>query len=158
MGNAINLDSPDRRMLAIIQADGRITNAALAERVNLSPSACLRRLRRLEEAGVIEAYTARLNRRAVGRACEVFIEVTLASQSEERLSAFEQAVSECAAVLECHLMSGDADYLLRVLAADPADYERVHSRYLSRLPGVARIRSNFALRTVCRRDAIDLEA
>ncbi|MGD8710781.1 MAG: Lrp/AsnC family transcriptional regulator [Ectothiorhodospiraceae bacterium] len=152
------LDATDRHILELLQRDGRITNAELAERINLSPSACLRRVRRLEEEGVIDGYMARVNQAAIGKPCDVFIEITLNSQSEESLQAFEAAVRDCPDVLESYLMSGDADYLLRIVAADTSDYERIHKRYLSRLPGVARIRSNFALRTISRRQLFNIAA
>ena len=152
----IELDRIDRRILMCLQQDARLTNAALAGRVALSPSATLRRVQRLEEAGVIHAYVTVLDPEAVGRPTTVFVEVTLGSQREEALSAFEQAVRDCPDILECYLMSGGSDYLLRVAAADPRDYERIHKQHLSRFPHVARIRSSFALRTVCKRTALDL--
>ena len=131
-----------------------MTNAALAERVHLSPSACLRRVRRLEDEGVIEGYVMLVDQGAVGRPTNIFVEITLHSQSEEALDAFEQAVAACPDVMECYLMSGDAYYLLRVADADTADYERIHRTHLARLPGVARIRTSFALRTVCKKTAL----
>ena len=152
----IELDRTDRRILEQLQSDGRMTNAALAERVHLSPSACLRRVRRLEEAAVIEGYVMLVNQAAVGRPTNIFVEITLHGQSEETLDAFERAVAACPDVLECYLMAGDADYLLRVAAADTADYERIHRTELARLPGVARIRTSFALRTVCKKTALQL--
>lgn len=152
----MELDRVDRQMLAVLQAEGRITNAELAERVHLSPSACLRRLQRLETSGVIEGYAARLNTRAVGKPTTVFIEITLNSQRDAALDAFERAVAACPDILECHLMSGDADYLLRVAVADTEDYERVHRKHLAAFPHVARIRSMFALRPVLRRTVLAL--
>lgn len=149
------LDRIDRRILVLLQHDGRLTNAALAERVALSPSATLRRVQRLEEAGVIAGYAARIAPEALGRGSQVFIEVTLASQRDEALQAFEQAVRDCPDILECHLMSGGSDYLLRVAVRDTQDYERVHKQHLSRFPNVARIRSSFALRTVCTRGVLE---
>ncbi len=147
------LDETDREILEILQLDARITNAALAERVHLSPSACLRRVRRLEEAGVLTGYVAVLDRKLIGRGTSVFVEIALTSQQEDHLDAFEDAVVEVAEILSCHLMAGDSDYLLHVAAADVADYERIHKTYLSRLPHVAQLRSSFALRTVCDRKA-----
>lgn len=147
----ITLDRLDRRILDVLQENGRITNQELAERVNLSPSACLRRVRRLEDGGVIDRYVTLLDPRAIGRPIDVFIEISLRGQSGDQLDAFERAVVECPAVMECHLMAGDADYLLRVAVADAGDYERIHREQLSRLPGVARMRTSFALRTVCKR-------
>ncbi|MFN4115944.1 MAG: Lrp/AsnC family transcriptional regulator [Inhella sp.] len=142
------IDRIDREILRLLQQDGRLANAQLAEAVSLSPSACLRRLQRLENDGVIEGYAARLNGAAIGRPNTVFIEVTLNSQGSQALDAFERAVAACPAVLECHLMSGDFDYLLRVAVADMADYERLHRQQLAAFPHVARIRTAFAMRAV----------
>lgn len=153
---SIELDKTDRKILALLQADGRITNAELAQRVNLSPSASLRRVQRLEEAGIIAGYVALVSQDAVGRPTSIFVEVTLKTQSEEALKAFERAVRGCADIMECYLMSGDADYLIRVVAADTQDFERIHKQHLTRLPGVARIRSSFALRAVCKKTALDV--
>ncbi len=143
------LDRLDRRIIDALQANGRITNAELAQAVGLSPSASLRRVRELEAAGVIAGYVALVDRRAAGKQTDVFVEITLQAQSEDLLSRFEAAVSAIADVRECHLMSGDADYLLRVATGGAEDFERIHREQLSRLPGVARMRSSFALRTVC---------
>ncbi len=142
------IDRIDRQILRLLQQDGRLANAQLAEAVALSPSACLRRLQRLEASGVIEGYAARLNGAAIGRPNTVFIEVTLNSQGNSALDAFERAVAACPAVLECHLMSGDFDYLLRVAVADMADYERLHRQQLAAFPHVARVRTAFAMRAV----------
>jgi Lrp/AsnC family leucine-responsive transcriptional regulator len=144
------MDETDRKILRLLQEDGRMSNAELAERIHLSPSACLRRVRHLEQERVIEGYAMLVNQSAIGRAVNVFVEITLTNQSEDCQDAFETAVRQCPDVMECYLMSGDADYLLRIAAADANDYERIHKTYLSRLPGIARIRSNFALRPVCR--------
>ena len=152
-----DLDAIDRKILAQLQADGRMTNAELAERVHLSQSACLRRVRRLEEEGVIDGYVMLVDPAAIGRPSTVFVEISLAGQSEELLDAFEAAARDCSGVMECYLMAGEADYLLRVVAADAQDYERIHKTLRSRCPGVARIRSSFALRTVCKTTAYDLE-
>ena len=151
------LDSTDMRILDQLQADGRITNQDLADKVNLSPSACLRRVRRLEEDGVIDGYVALLNPVAVGRSSNIFIEITLSSQSEAVLDAFEHAIAEIPDVMECYLMAGEADYLVRVAVPSAEDYERIHKSYLSRLPGVARIRSIFAMRAVCKKQGFVLE-
>lgn len=133
-----------------------MTNAELAQRISLSPSACLRRVQRLEKSRVISGYVALVMQSAVGRPTSIFVEVALKSQSEDSLKAFERAVRSCPEVMECYLMSGEADYLIRVVAADTADYERIHRQHLSRLPGVARIRSSFALREVCKKTALDV--
>jgi len=150
------LDAKDRTILAHLQQDGRLSNADLADRVNLSPSATLRRVRMLEESGVIEGYAMLVNQKTIGKPTNIFVEVALNSQSEGNLNAFENAVAACPEVMECYLMSGDSDYMLRVVVADTSDYERVHKEYLSRLPNVSRIRSNFALRTVCKKTAYAL--
>lgn len=152
----IELDTIDRSILHHLQMDGRLSNADLAEKVNLSPSATLRRVRMLEENGVIEGYAMLVNQKTIGKPTNIFVEVSLDSQSELNLNAFESAVAACPEVMECYLMSGDSDYLLRVVVSDTADYERVHKEYLSRLPNVSRIRSNFALRTVSKKTAFAL--
>jgi DNA-binding Lrp family transcriptional regulator len=142
------LDRFDRAILQTLQLDGRIANSALAERVHLSESACLRRVRALEQAGLIEGYTALLNQQKAGCPVNVFINITLDRQDEPDLRKFEDAVRRIPEVMECYLMTGDYDYVLRVVVADTADFERVHSKHLTRLPGVARVHSSFALRTV----------
>jgi Lrp/AsnC family leucine-responsive transcriptional regulator len=130
-----------------------MTNAELADRVHLSPSACLRRVRRLEEEGVVVGYVMLVDPVAIGRGSTVYVEITLTSQSDEALEAFERAVAEHPEIMECHLMAGEADYLLRVAVGGTQDYERVHRHCVTRLPGVARARSSFVLRTVCRHTA-----
>ncbi|MGF1597659.1 MAG: Lrp/AsnC family transcriptional regulator [Acidimicrobiales bacterium] len=150
------LDTTDRTIVNVLQREGRITNAELADRVNLSPSACLRRVRALEEAGVITGYAALVDPSSIGRATSVFVEISLHSQEESALDAFEAAVVEHPAVLSCHLMAGDADYLVHVGCGDVADFEQLHRTHLAQLPGVSRIRSSFALRTVVDRIGYDL--
>lgn len=152
----INMDTTDRKIVKLLQADGRMTNAELADRIALSPSACLRRVNRLEDQGVIAGYAMLLNPDAVGLGTTVFVEVSLDSQAEEFLNGFEKAARLVPAVMECYLMAGDADYLLRCAVADVPDYERIHKEYLSRLPHVARIRTIFALRTVYKSTAVAL--
>lgn len=142
------IDRTDRAILNLLQRDGRLTNAALAASVHLSPSACLRRVRRLEDDGVIDRYVMLVDPAAVGRGTDVYVEISVISQREEVLGAFEAAVVQCPEVMSCHLMAGDADYLVHVVVADVADYERVHRDHLARLPGVSKIRSNFAIRAV----------
>jgi Lrp/AsnC family transcriptional regulator, leucine-responsive regulatory protein len=150
------LDIIDHSILTALQKDGRITNVQLAEQVGLSPSACLRRVQILEDKGIITGYAAMLDAASLGRATHIIVAITLERQSEEYLSAFERAVADCPDVMECYLMAGDADYILRLLARDAADYERIHKEHLSRLPGVARIQSSFALRQVVRRNGVHL--
>ena len=143
-----DFDTIDRRILQILQKRGRISNADLSEVANLSPSACHRRVQRLEKLGVIRDYVALLDPRKLGRPTTVFVEITLSGQADEVLDAFEKAVAQIPDVLECHLMAGAADYLLKVVAADTEDFARIHRRFLARLPGVAQMHSSFALRTV----------
>lgn len=144
----VELDRTDRLILERLQVDGRISNADLAVAVHLSPSATLRRVRRLEEAGVIDRYVMLVNPAKVGVPTSVFVEISLASQHEDVLDAFEAKVVEIPEVMSCHLMAGQADYLLHVVCADVADYERIHRSRIAQLPGVATLRSSFAIRTV----------
>ena len=152
----LRLDRIDRAILTILQEAGRIPNSDLAERVHLSESACLRRVRALEEAGVISGYTAIVEQAASGRAESVFVRVTLEKQTEQILSDFEEAVRGVEQVMECWLMSGEADYLLRVIVSGAGDYEMLHNKVLTRLPGVARVHSSFALRTVMKRSHVPI--
>lgn len=142
------IDRTDRIILSELQKDAQRPVAELAERAGLSASSCHRRVKLLEEAGVIQSYSANLDRTALGLANEFFVEVSLSAQTEEAFEKFETAVQRVPEILECHLMSGQFDYLLRVAAADAADYERIHRSRISRLPGVQRIQSSLALRTV----------
>lgn len=150
----MDLDPTDRRILTALQKTGRMSNADLAERVHLSASACHRRVQRLEAEGYIRDYVALLDERRMGRPTTVFVEITLSGQADEVLDAFEREVARVPDVLECHLMAGSADYLLKVLAQDTDDFARIHRQYLARLPGVAQMHSSFALRTVFRTTAI----
>lgn len=142
------LDAIDRRILSVLQRAGRMSNAELADQINLSASACHRRVQRLEKDGYIRDYVALLDPRKMGRPTTVFVEITLSGQADEVLDAFEQAVARVPDVLECHLMAGTADYLLKVVAYDTEDFARIHRRSLATLPGVAQMQSSFALRTV----------
>lgn len=150
------LDAADRRILAILQERGRITNSDLSEAANLSPSACHRRVQRLEREGIIRDYVALVDSRKIGRPTTVFVEITLSGQTDDVLDAFEQAVARIPDVLECHLMAGSADYLVKVMAADTDDFARIHRRFLARLPGVAQMHSSFALRTVRQTTALPI--
>ncbi|MCG5240294.1 Lrp/AsnC family transcriptional regulator [Azospirillum doebereinerae] len=152
----IRLDRIDRRILSLLQEDGRQPNNELAERVGLSPSPCLRRVKALEEAGVIAGYVALVDAGSVDLPVNIFVSVSLDRQVEDRLDAFEAAVMERPEVLECYLMTGDADYLLRVVVPDLASYERFLKDHLTRIPGVANIRSSFALKQVRYRTALPL--
>lgn len=150
------LDATDRRILTVLQKEGRITNAELSERVNLSPSACHRRVQRLEEEGFISKYVALLDTRKIGKPTTVFVEITLQGQADELLDAFEREVARIPDILECHLMAGQADYLLKIMAEDTEDFARIHRQYLSRLPGVRQMHSSFALRTVVQTTALSV--
>ncbi len=149
--SSTDTDRTDRLILHELQLDGRLTNAALAQRASLSESACLRRVRRLEEIGLIRGYVGLVDQSSAGYPDNVFVRITLNSQQQDDLKDFETAVREIPEVMECYLMSGDADYLLRVIVADSRDYERIHSQHLTRLPGVDRVHSSFALRTVIKK-------
>jgi Lrp/AsnC family leucine-responsive transcriptional regulator len=150
----MSLDDTDRRILRVLQRKGRISNAELAESVNLSASACHRRVQRLETDGYIRDYVALLNARKLGLPTTVFVEIKLSSQADELLEAFEKAVARVPDVLECHLMAGTADYILKIVAEDTEDFARIHRQYLTRLPGVAQMQSSFALRTVFKTTAL----
>lgn len=143
-------DRIDRQLMALLQADGRMSNAALAQAVGLSAAACLRRVQRLESSGLIEGYSARLNTRLLGGHQTVFIEITLDRQNEAAMEAFERAVSALPEVQECHTVAADYDYLLRVDVNGSSDYERLRRRELAALPHVQRMRSVFGLRCVKR--------
>ncbi|MBY0564367.1 MAG: Lrp/AsnC family transcriptional regulator [Hyphomonadaceae bacterium] len=149
----VPLDPFDQKILVELERDGALTSAALAERVGLSPSACHRRVKALEAAGVIEGYAAILSEKALGRGSTIFVAVTLEDQRRETMAKFERAVAQCREVQDCHLMTGESDYLLRIVLHDDDRYERVHQETLSRLPGVRRLVSNFTIRTVFRRAA-----
>ena len=149
-------DRYDTLILEALQEDGRISNVQLAQRVNLSESACLRRVRALEESGLIDRYVALVNQNAAGLSGNVFVQIGLQREVESDLAAFEQAVRDIPEVMECYLMSGEFDYLLRVVVSDMADFERIHKTELTRLPGVARVNSSFAIRTVRRKTELPL--
>lgn len=147
----MSIDALDKAILAALVDDGRQSQVQIAERVPLSATAIARRIRSLEQDGVIEGYSACVSRAALGLRMTACVQITLKSQNEELLAAFEKAATAAANVLSCYLMSGDDDYLLTVLARDLADFERIHKEQLSRLPGVARLKSSFVLRDVVNR-------
>ncbi len=142
------MDRIDQRLLAELQRDGKLSNTELAGRVGLSESACLRRVKLLEQSGVIERYTALLDPQQVGITVGFLVRITLKGQTDRDLGQFEQAVRAVPEVTECDLTTGGADYLLRVVARSAADFERLHSKVLTKLPGVARVESSFVLRAV----------
>ena len=142
------LDSVDRRMLAILQTDGRISNAALAEQLHLSPSPCLRRLRALEHDGVIAGYRAVLDRPRLGLGLTVFVELKVDSHSDRTAAAISKALKAAPEVISAHIVSGPADFLLEIVVTDLAAYERLLFETLLKLPHVSDVRSDFVLRTV----------
>lgn len=144
----LSLDKIDKILLSELQRDCRQSVNELAAKAGLSASACHRRVKLMEEARVILSYGAALDRAAIGLSNTFFVEISLASQTEEAFIRFEQAIQRVPEILECHLMSGTADYLLRIAAAEVADYERIHRSRIARLPGVQRIQSSLALREV----------
>lgn len=144
----MKIDAIDRRILATLQRDARLTNVELAGEVGLSPSPCLRRVRILERAGVITGYHARLARPGLGLGLTVFVGVKVERHHEEPAAAFSDAVRGLSEVVSCHLVSGEADFLLQVVVPDLAAYERFLLGTLLKLPGVSDIKSNFAIQTV----------
>ena len=151
------LDRIDIAILETLQKDGRISNAALAEQVGLSQSACSRRLDNLEREGVIRGYHARLSNAALGHKMTAIVHISLSGQFEKTLTEFEAAVRRCPNVLSCHLMSGEYDYILRIAARDLEDYERIHKEWLTAMPHVTKINSSFALREVVDRTNIGMK-
>ena len=149
-------DRTDRAILHALQTDGRVSNVALAQAVNLSESACLRRVKQLEDAGIIDRYVMLVDQKRMGYSSDVFVQISLHRQQGDDLERFERAVAEVPEIMECYLMTGDADFLLRVIAADAADFERLHTTVLTRLPGVARVHSSFALRAVVRKTEVPI--
>jgi len=151
------LDEIDRKLLRALQKDGRLTATELAEKVGLTTSPCLRRLRMLEGAGIIRGYTALVDQLKIGLPISVFVSIKLDRQSEEAMQRFEAAVRRCPEGLECYLMTGPRDYLLRVVASDLADYERFVKSTLTRIEGIANIESSFALGQVKHSNALPIE-
>jgi DNA-binding Lrp family transcriptional regulator len=146
----MDLDKIDRSILRVLQDDGKISNVELANTVGLSESACLRRVKNLHEKNIIQKYVALLDSNILGIPGSVFVRVSLDHQQKEKLEQFETAVQNVEEVMECYLMSGDVDYMLRVAVKDAPDYERIHN-VISSLPAVARIHTSFAIRTVLKR-------
>ena len=151
-----HLDAIDRRILDRLQENGRISNVELANDAGISSSPCWRRVRELEKRGVISGYVALVDAAAVGLPVSVFVQVTLERQIEAALETFEAAVKERPEVMECYLMTGDADYLLRVVVSDLPTYEAFLKDHLTRIPGIANIKSSFALNQVKYRTSLPL--
>lgn len=151
-----DLDLFDRKILRIIQKNGRISNAELADEIGLSTSACHRRLKRLFDESIISKVVALVNEKAIKLNLTVFVEIKLLRQVDEVLEEFERAVRLIPEVLECNLMAGSADYLLKVVVGDAEDFERIHRKYLSRLPNVSNMTSSFSLRRVHKTTALPI--
>lgn len=143
-----SLDIIDVKILRLLQENARVSNVELAQKVGLSPSPCLRRVRALEQSGVVRRHATLLDPGAIGLGVSVFVQVSLEKQVEKALELFEKAVLERPEVMECYLMTGDADYLLRVVLPDVPSYERFILDHLTKIPGVASIKSSFALKEV----------
>lgn len=142
------LDAIDRKIIGLLRVNGRMPNNELAQKVGLSPSACLRRVKLLESNGVIRGYCALVAEQPLDASVVAIVRITLDKQTEDYLNRFEEAVRRHPEIAECFLMTGDADYILRATAPSTAAYEQIHKEVLSRLPGVARIHSSFAIRSV----------
>ena len=155
---SIQLDSIDWKILALLQSDARLPNVELAKAVGLSPSPCLHRVRNLEKAGYISRYVTLLDALRIGLKVSVFIQVTLERQIETALERFENAIRARPEVMECYLMTGDADYLIRVVVADIQVLEEFILKFLTKLPGVGNIKSSFALKQVKYQTALPLPA
>jgi Lrp/AsnC family transcriptional regulator, leucine-responsive regulatory protein len=155
--SSVQLDATDRALLAELQANGRLTNLELAQRVHLSPSACLRRVKQLEDSGVIDRYVALLNPKALGAPGTSFTIVNIESTSPAALEAFEQAVAAEPRILDCFYVAGVNDYLIRFTYRDAQELERFHTEVLGRLPGVTRSNSMLVLRTVKKTTALGLD-
>lgn len=151
------MDHFDKKLLSILQTNGRISNVELSEAVNLSESACLRRVKSLEERGFINKYVALLDQKSVGLTDTVFVHIVLKREEKSELLAFEEAVKEIPEILECYLMTGEFDYLLHLVVANMADFERLHNESLTQLPGVSRVNSSFAIRTVQKTTALPID-
>lgn len=150
------MDNIDKKIVKQLQLNARISNEDLASRVGLSPSPCLRRVRKLELQGVLEGYTATVNQEVCGLPMNVFISVKLEKPDDKTIQIFEQQVNNLNEVMECYLMTGNRDYLLRVVAADLKSYERFIRNSLSKLPGIGSIESSFAFGHVKQQAALPL--
>ena len=145
---SIAMDAIDRRILQELQREGRLPNVALADRVHISPSACLRRLKALEEAGVISGYRAILDRRKLGLDLTVFVEVEITGHTPERAAELAEAIAKIDEIVSCHTIAGPYELLLQVVVPDVAAYEKLHLNKLLSLPGISRMSSHIAVRTM----------
>ncbi len=150
------MDRFDEQLLEILQGDSQASFTQLGEQIGLSPSACHKRVKEMQRSGLIARQVAIVDEHQAGLKTSAFVAATLKDQKEETLAIFERAVSQHREIMECYLMGGDSDYLLRILCKDGADYERIHKQILTRLPGVERVITNFAIRKVFRRTAVPL--
>ena len=152
----MNIDHKDTIILSVLQKDGRVSNVRLAEIVGLSEAACLRRVRALEKDGYITGYAARVNASKLGLGSNVFVEITLHQEQQRDLQAFEAAVARVPEVMECYLVTGQCDYLLRVVVRNLEDFERIHREAITSLPGVSRVQTSFALRAVKKESSLPI--
>lgn len=152
----MQMDAFDRRIARELAREGRLSAVELGERIGLSASAVTRRLQRLEAEGVITGYRAVIDPSAAGLGITAFVEISLDRQNDEALKAFEAAARQCPNILSLHLMSGASDYLVRIVARDLPDFERLHANVLGHLPGVAKIESKFALREAIERPLVPI--
>ena len=143
-----NLDQTDRRILAILQRDGRLSNQDIASEVGISPAAGWRRIRAMEQNHIIRRYTALLDRRALELDLCIFVQVSLSRHESGNVTRFEHAIAERQEVLECHATTGDADFLLKIVTRDIRSYDRFLEEFLFKLPGISQIRSNITLREI----------
>lgn len=158
MKPSVQLDATDLRILDVLQRDGRLSNVELARRVHLSPSPCLARVKALEASGVIARYVALADAAALGLDLNVFISISLKSQEKDALASFERRIAEHPEVMECYLMTGDSDYLIRVAVPTISALERFILEQLTPIPGIEKIRSSFALKQVLYKTALPLPA
>ena len=152
----MNIDRKDTIILNALQKDGRVSNVGLAEAVGLSEAACLRRVRALEKNGYITGYAARVNASKLGLGSNVFVEITLHQEQQRDLQAFEAAVARVPEVMECYLVTGQYDYLLRIVVRNLEDFERIHREVITSLPGVSRVQTSFALRAVKKESSLPI--
>lgn len=150
------MDAIDRKILSELQRDGRLSNVELADRVGLSPSPCLRRLRLLEERGVIAGYRAVLDRAAVGLSLTVFVEISVSCHTRENAAALHEHLATLPGVVSCHMVSGNADFLVEIVVPDLAAYERILTERILTLDIIDNVRSNFSLRPVCVSQPLEL--
>jgi Lrp/AsnC family transcriptional regulator, leucine-responsive regulatory protein len=142
------LDEIDRKILAILQTDSHLTNTELSERVMLSPTPCLRRVKRLEAEGYIQGYHAKVDRNKLGLSVMVFVQITLNQQIDSALEVFEGTIQECPEIISCYLMTGDNDYLLQVVVRDLDHYAELVRNHLSQIPAIQNIKSSFVLQQI----------